>query len=76
MNEYYIELQKRLNLKHKEIHDEHEAFTSEREQIREYCRLSSEVLHLNIGGTHKIMCDKELLQSEKNSNLARLFNEL
>lgn len=52
LNRYYLDMQKKLNEKHNAIQKERDAWESDKDKIKAMVNLDSEVVALNVGGTH------------------------
>ena len=69
-------MQQKLNEKHQLIHDERDEWEAEKRLIRSKVAYDSEVVKLNIGGQSHLLCEKQLLTSVPESDLATLFNDM
>jgi len=51
-----------------------QAFEKEKQEIADLVRLDSDVVSLNVGGTHLMMTETKVLQSCPESILAKMFS--
>jgi hypothetical protein len=58
------------------IRQERETWEREKDDIKQFCNAQGEVVNLNIGGTTHLSTEKKILQSVKDSILAKLFSDL
>lgn len=65
-----------MNEKYASIKIERDIWEAEKEEIRKLVKIDSEIVSLNIGGTHHIQTEKEVLQSVPGSTLAKLFSDM
>ncbi len=54
LENFYVDMQKLLNEKYASIKIERDQWEFEKEEIRKLVRYDSEIVKLNIGGTHHI----------------------
>ena len=73
---FYLDMQKVLNEKYASIKVERDAWEDEKEKIRSLVKLDSEVVKINVGGTHHIQTEKDVLRSVPNSTLAQMFSDM
>lgn len=62
LNRYYLDMQKKLNDKHNAIQKERDAWEIEKQKIKDLVNLDSEVIALNVGGTHHMMTESAILR--------------
>ena len=55
---------------------ERDAWEIEKEAIASMVKIDSEVVALNVGGTHHIQTEKDVLRSVPNSALAQMFSDM
>ena len=65
-----------MNEKYASIKIERDEWELEKEEIRKLVRYESEIVKLNIGGTHHIQTEKDVLRSVPGSLLAKLFSDM
>lgn len=65
-----------LNEKYASIKVERDEWEQEKEEIRSLVRLDSEVIKLNVGGTHHLQTEKDVLRSVPGSTLAKMFSDM
>jgi len=65
-----------MNEKYFMIRQERETWEREKDDIKQFCNAQGEVVNLNIGGTTHLSTEKKILQSVKDSILAKLFSDL
>lgn len=73
---FYVDMQHVLNEKYTSIKVERDEWEHEKEEIRSLVRLDSEVIKLNIGGTHHLQTEKDVLRSVPGSTLAKMFSDM
>ena len=71
---YYEEMRRRLDMKRAEIAAERETWRSEIDEIKQFTKLDSEVIALNVGGTHHLMTERDVLTSVPGSLLYKMFS--
>ena len=69
LNRYYTEMQRDLNEKYLAIQKERDAWELEKQAIRDMVKLDSEVVSLNVGGTHHLKTERDVLRLCKGSTL-------
>ena len=69
-------MQNVLNEKYASIKLERDEWEREKEEIRSFVKLDSEVISLNVGGNTHIQTEKDVLRSVPNSMLAKLFSDM
>lgn len=67
-------MQQRLADERAQIQKEREAWQRERLEIMDMVNLDSEVVALNVGGTHHLMTERDVLTLVKGSILEKMFN--
>lgn len=67
-------MQKKLNEKHYAIQKERDAWEKDRQMIKDMVNLDSEVVALNVGGTHHMMTERDILRQVPGSTLEKMFN--
>ena len=60
----------------RQILTEKERWEIDREEIRARINLNGDVVAINVGGTHHMMTERDVLQSCKGSILEKMFNGL
>ena len=65
-----------MESKKAEIVEERMKWESDKKSISDMVKLAGEVVHLNVGGTHHMSTEREVLTSCPDSVLARMFNGL
>lgn len=76
IKQFYLEMQQRLSEKKSSILEERDRWERDREEIRERINLNGEVVAINVGGTHHMMTERDILMSCKGSILEKMFNGL
>ena len=76
ISQQYEATQKKLKAKFDKIQAEKDAWEHEKRLIAQKNNFGSEVLNLNIGGTHNLMCSQKVLTSVQNSSLQKMFSGL
>lgn len=61
MESFYVRMQEKMNEKYASIKIERDIWEAEKEEIRKLVKIDSEIVSLNIGGTHHIQTEKEVL---------------
>lgn len=56
-------MQQKINEKHQQFHDEVNMWQVEIEEVKRAHKYPMDTVKLNIGGTHHLECDKDLLTS-------------
>ena len=69
-------MQKKLNEKHNKIQEERDAWERDKAEIAAMVKLDSEVIALNVGGTHHMMTERDVLRLIPGSTLDKMFNGL
>lgn len=69
-------MQARLNAKHDKILAERDQWEKDKELMASLVKLDSEVVALNVGGTHHMMTERDVLRLCPGSILERMFNGL
>jgi hypothetical protein len=67
-------MQKRLNEKHASIQKERDAWEKDKQMIKDMVNMDSEVVALNVGGTHHMMTERDILRQVPGSTLEKMFN--
>ena len=49
---------------------------AEKEEIRGLVKIDSEIVSLNIGGTHHLQTEKDVLKSVPDSTLSKMFSDM
>jgi len=65
---------KKLQLKKDEVLAEREKWLKEKEEIMAMVKMDSEVVALNVGGTHHMMTERDVLRLVPGSILEKMFN--
>lgn len=65
-----------MNEKYASIKIEKDAWEAEKEEIKQLVGIDSEVVSINVGGTHHIQTEKDVLRSVPGSTLAKLFSDM
>ena len=65
-----------LNEKYASIKIERDIWEAEKEEIRKLVKIDSEIVNLNVGGTHHIQTEKDVLRSVPESTLAKMFSDM
>ena len=74
LNRYYLDMQRDLNEKYLAIQKERDAWEKEKAEIKGMINLDSEVVSLNVGGTHHLKTERDVLRLCKGSTLEKMFN--
>jgi hypothetical protein len=74
LNRYYLDMQKKLNEKHNAIQKERDMWEKDKQVIKDMVNLDSEVVSLNVGGTHHMMTERDILRQVPGSTLEKMFN--
>ena len=67
---------RKLELKKAEIVEERMKWEADKKEISDMVKLAGDVVALNVGGTHHMMTERDVLTSCPESLLARMFNGL
>jgi len=67
-------MRRRLDMKRIEIAAERDTWRAEIEEIKAYTKLDSEVIALNVGGTHHLMTERDVLRLVPGSLLYKMFS--
>lgn len=62
LNRYYLDMQRDLNEKYLAIQKERDAWEKEKDEIKAMINLDSEVVSLNVGGTHHLKTERDVLR--------------
>jgi len=76
LKQFYLDMQRRLNEKHDKILLERDQWEKDKSAISGMVKLDSEVVALNVGGTHHMMTERDVLRLCPGSILERMFNGL
>ena len=76
LDQYYLDMQNKMNEKYALIKIERDAWEKEKEEISSLVKLDSEVISLNIGGNVHIQTEKDILRSVPDSKLAKMFSDM
>ena len=74
LNRYYLDMQGKLNEKHNAIQKERDEWEADKEKIKLMVKMDSEVVALNVGGTHHMMTERDILRQVPGSTLEKFFN--
>ena len=74
LKEFWRKMQQRLADERAQIQRERDAWEKERLEIMGMVNLDSEVVALNVGGTHHLMTERDVLTLVKGSILEKMFN--
>jgi hypothetical protein len=69
-------MQNKLNEKNDMILAERALFETEKDSIKGMVNMESEVIALNVGGTHHLMTERDVLRLCKGSILEKMFSGL
>jgi len=67
-------MQKRLNDKYDKILEERARWEREKAEIAAMVNMDSEVIAVNVGGTHHLMTERDVLRLVPGSTLEKMFN--
>jgi len=67
-------MQMKLNQKNEMILIERKQWESQKDEIKDLVKMDSEVIALNVGGTHHLMTERDVLTLCKDSILEKMFN--
>jgi len=76
LDKYYLDMQAKLNAKQDAILAEREAWEKEKDEMKKLVNLDSEVIPINVGGTHHMMTERDVLRLVPDSSLYVMFNGL
>ena len=76
LRRHYLEMQKKLNDRYDLIGLEREQWEKDKSEIAGMVDLESEVIPLNVGGTHHLMTERDVLRLVQGSTLEKMFNGL
>ena len=65
-----------MNEKYASIKIERDIWEAEKEEIRGLVKIDSEIVSLNIGGTHHLQTEKDVLKSVPDSTLSKMFSDM
>lgn len=74
LDRYYLDMQRDLNEKYLAIQKERDLWDKEKDDIKGLINLDSEVVSLNVGGTHHLKTERDVLRLCKGSTLEKMFN--
>ena len=74
LDRYYLDMQRDLNEKYLAIQKERDLWEKEKDDIKGLINLDSEVVSLNVGGTHHLKTERDVLRLCKGSTLEKMFN--
>ena len=74
LQRFYVDMQRKLNEKNDMIVQEREIWEREKQEIRDMVKMDSEVLALNVGGTHHMMTERDVLRLVPGSTLEKMFS--
>ena len=69
-------MQEELNKRQAEIQKERDQWEADKAAIAALVKLDSEVVALNVGGTHHMMTERDVLRLVPGSTLEKMFNGL
>ena len=61
MEGFYVKMQEKMNEKYASIKIERDIWDGEKDEISALVKIDSEIVSLNIGGTHHIQTEKDVL---------------
>jgi hypothetical protein len=67
-------MQKKLNEKHNAIQKERDMWEKDKQMIKDMVNLDSEIVAINVGGTHNMMTERDILRQVPGSTLEKMFN--
>ena len=76
LKRYYMHMQRKLEEKHAAIQKERDEWEKDKAEIAAMVKLDSEVVALNVGGTHHMMTERDVLRLVPGSTLEKMFNGL
>lgn len=71
-----MDMQQKLDEKQAEIQKERDQWEKDKAEIAAMVKLDSEVVALNVGGTHHMMTERDVLRLVPGSTLEKMFNGL
>ena len=74
LTNWYMEMQRKLNEKNDLIMIERMKWEAEKDEIKGMIDLDSEVVALNVGGTHHLLTERDVLRLCPGSILEKMFN--
>lgn len=74
LRRFYRDMQKKLEEKKALIVEERKIWEKERHEIMDLVKMDSDVVALNVGGTHHMMTERDVLTHVKGSTLEKMFN--
>jgi hypothetical protein len=74
LSKWYIDMQRKLNEKNDLINQERLDWEKDKGDMAELVNLDSEVIPLNVGGTHHLMTERDVLRLCKGSILEKMFS--
>jgi len=72
--DWYQKMQRKLNEKNDMILLERQKLEAEKDEIRGLVKMDNEVIALNVGGTHHLMTNRDILTLCEGSILEKMFN--
>lgn len=76
LEKYYVDMQALLNEKYASIKVERDQWEKDKEEISKLIKIESEIVQINVGGTHHLSTEKAVLQSVPGSTLAKFFSDM
>ena len=74
LKQWYAEMLAKLEEKKAAIVAERKKWEAEKKEISDLVRLDSDVVAINVGGTHHMMTERDVLRLCPDSTLAKMFN--
>lgn len=72
----YDEMTSKLLQKQQQIQAERDQFEKDKKDIADLVKLDSEVIPINVGGTHHMMTERDVLRLVPGSTLEKMFSGL
>jgi len=76
LEQYYVDMQEKMNEKYALIKIERDAWEIDKDDIKKLVNMESEIVSLNVGGNVHIQTEKDVLRSVPHSLLAKMFSDM
>lgn len=76
LKRFYQDMQAKLDERQAEVQKERDQWEKDKAEIAAMVKLDSEVVALNVGGTHHMMTERDVLRLVPGSTLEKMFNGL
>ncbi len=76
LKRHYDEMTSKLLQKQQQLQAERDQFEKDKKDIADLVKLDSEVIPINVGGTHHMMTERDVLRLVPGSTLEKMFSGL